>query len=61
VVDEISGCIDGHPKYGLALDHFRLNKFSSPNDGNYKVVREEIRRLAERAIGDSIPCGYSLI
>jgi hypothetical protein len=50
VVDEISGCIDGYPKYGLLLDHFRLNKFSSPKDGNYKAVREEIQRLVGKAI-----------
>ena len=56
MVDEISGCIDGYHKYGLPLDHFHLNKFSSPNDGNYKAVREEIRRLVEKATNDLILC-----
>lgn len=56
MVDEISGCIDGHPKYGLALDHFRLNKFSSLKDGNYKAVKEEIQRLVRKATDNSDSC-----
>ena len=49
VVDKVSGCIEGYPKHGLPLDHFRLNKFSDPEDGNYRAVRDEIQRLVEEA------------
>ena len=50
VVDEISGSIDGYRRYGLPVDHFRLNKFSKPDDGNYKVVQREIKRLVSEAL-----------
>ena len=49
VVDEISGCLEGHPKLGLPLDHFRLNKFSNPEDGKFKFVRDEVRRMVTEA------------
>ncbi|KAI4191398.1 MAG: hypothetical protein LQ348_003532 [Seirophora lacunosa] len=51
VVDEHSGCLDGHPKLGLASDHFQLNKFPSPEDSNYRLVCEEIVRMFESAPG----------
>ena len=49
VVDEHSGCLDGHPKIGLASEHFRMNKFADAKDSNYRLVCEEIVRLAESA------------
>ncbi|KAI4194041.1 MAG: hypothetical protein LQ346_003773 [Caloplaca aetnensis] len=49
VVDESSGCLDGHPKLGLASEHFRLNKFSSAQDSNYRLVCEEIVKMVENA------------
>ncbi|KAL8889355.1 MAG: hypothetical protein Q9192_006031 [Flavoplaca navasiana] len=49
VVDESSGCLDGHPKLGLASEHFRLNKFSTAQDSNYRLVCEEIVRMVEAA------------
>ena len=45
----MSACIDGYPKHGLSVDHFRLNKFSSPNDACYKAVAGEIQRLVREA------------
>jgi hypothetical protein len=47
VVDEISGCIDGFPKLGLALDHFQLNKFPSSDDNNYILVSAQVVKMAE--------------
>ncbi|KAL8732752.1 MAG: hypothetical protein Q9166_002533 [cf. Caloplaca sp. 2 TL-2023] len=49
VVDEHSGCLDGHPKLGLASEHFRMNKFTNAKDSNYRLVCEEIVRLVESA------------
>ncbi|KAL8910946.1 MAG: hypothetical protein Q9171_003813 [Xanthocarpia ochracea] len=49
VVDERSGCLDGHPKLGLASEHFQMNKFADTKDSNYRLVCEEIVRLAESA------------
>ncbi|KAL8937621.1 MAG: hypothetical protein Q9216_004336 [Gyalolechia sp. 2 TL-2023] len=51
IVDEKSGCLDGHPKLGLASEHFRLNKFSGPQDSNYRLVCEEIVKMVETAPG----------
>jgi hypothetical protein len=41
-VDERSGILVGHAHYGLALDHFELNKFPTPNGYFRQVVREVI-------------------
>ncbi|KAL8860914.1 MAG: hypothetical protein Q9178_002669 [Gyalolechia marmorata] len=49
IVDEHSGCLDGHPKLGLASEHFRMNSFADAKDSNYRLVCEEIVRLAESA------------
>lgn len=49
VVDEYSGCLDGHPKLGLASDHFHLNKFSDPGNSNYRLVCEEVVKFVESA------------
>ncbi|KAI9695891.1 MAG: hypothetical protein M1836_006008 [Candelina mexicana] len=51
VVDEQSGCLDGYPKLGLSTEHFRMNRFSDPEDSNYRLVCEEIVRLVESAPG----------
>jgi hypothetical protein len=42
----------------LALDHFRLNKFSNPNDGNYRAVRDEIKRLVKEAPQKFVACRH---
>lgn len=49
MVDEKSASIDGCLSYGLPLDHFRLNKFSDPDDGNYQDVCGEIVRFYNAA------------
>lgn len=51
MVDEKSGCLDGHPKLGLASEHFRMNRFSDPRDSNYRLVCEEIVKIVENAPG----------
>ncbi|KAL8833814.1 MAG: hypothetical protein Q9170_004074 [Blastenia crenularia] len=49
IVDEHSGCLDGHPKLGLASEHFRMNRFTDAADSNYRLVCQEIVRLVEMA------------
>jgi len=50
VVDETSGCIEGWPKCGLERNHFRMNKFHSPFDGDFILVRDDIGAMYERAL-----------
>ena len=45
MVPEESATFDGHPRYGLPLDYFSLNKFPGPDNGNFKDVCGEITRL----------------
>lgn len=49
MVDEASACIDGYPKHGLSVDHFRLNKFASPDDACFKAVAGEIQQMVTEA------------
>lgn len=49
VVDEVSSCIEGFPRFGLAADHFNIHRYNGPNDGNFQIVREELARLAAAA------------
>ncbi|KAF3000472.1 hypothetical protein E8E14_000812 [Neopestalotiopsis sp. 37M] len=49
VVDEVSGCLDGFPKLGLATDHFRIQRFGHPTDSNWLYVKEEIVKLAKNS------------
>ena len=49
MVDEISGCIDGFPKLGLACNHFQTNKFASPEDQNFAHVATQIKNMVESA------------
>ena len=50
VVDEASATLGSWPSYGLPLDHYSLNKFASPDDGNFKTVQIEIAKLYNRAL-----------
>ena len=50
VVDEVSATLGSYPSYGLPLDHYSLNKFASPEDGNFKTVQTEIAVLYNRAL-----------
>lgn len=45
VVDENSGVLDGHGRRGLGVDHFRLNKFADPEDGDYIAVSGQIKLM----------------
>jgi hypothetical protein len=45
VVDQVSATLGSYPSYGLPLDHYSLNKFASPDDGNFKTVQTEIAKL----------------
>ncbi|KAK4158894.1 hypothetical protein QBC43DRAFT_273523 [Cladorrhinum sp. PSN259] len=49
VVDEQSGSLHGHRNQGLPLDHFNLNKFTGPQDGNYTAVRFQLVKMAKKA------------
>ncbi|OBT55313.1 hypothetical protein VE04_04045 [Pseudogymnoascus sp. 24MN13] len=49
VVDEMSGCIEGFPKLGLPLDHFQINRYSDPADGNFVSIKEEVRAFVRAA------------
>lgn len=51
IVDEASATITSVEKLGLKSDHFHLNKYDGPKDGNYKYVSEEIRVTAQKADG----------
>jgi NACHT domain len=50
MVPEDSACLDiSETRCGLARDHFRLNKFTGPDDPEFCLVREQIKRLVENA------------
>ncbi|KAJ4374896.1 hypothetical protein N0V83_001974 [Neocucurbitaria cava] len=51
IVDEPSATITSVEKLGLKSDHFHLNKYDGPKDGNFKYVSEEIRVTAQKAEG----------
>ena len=51
IVDEASATITSVEKLGLKSDHFHLNKYDGPKDGNFKFVSEEIRITAQKADG----------
>jgi hypothetical protein len=38
VVSQSSATLDGYDSIELTTDHFQLNKFDDPEDGNYKLV-----------------------
>ncbi|EGU78519.1 hypothetical protein FOXB_10970, partial [Fusarium oxysporum f. sp. conglutinans Fo5176] len=49
VVEEASACIPGYNRIPLQADHFKINKFSGPNDRSFLSVSEEIRRMCADA------------
>jgi hypothetical protein len=51
IVDEGSATIAGEHQLALRSDHFRLNKFEGPKDGNFSAVSREIKILAQKADG----------
>ncbi|CAI6035875.1 unnamed protein product, partial [Clonostachys chloroleuca] len=48
--DAASATFDGHPKHGLEVDHFSLNKFNGPTNSHYLQVRAEILRFYKLAL-----------
>ncbi|KAJ4238413.1 hypothetical protein NW757_013041 [Fusarium falciforme] len=49
VVEETSACIPGLSRIPLQADHFRMNKFSGPDDRSFLSVSEEIRKMCAGA------------
>ncbi|KAK0733442.1 hypothetical protein B0T26DRAFT_736377 [Lasiosphaeria miniovina] len=45
VVNESSGTLNGHPKAGLSLGHFEMNKFEDSEDCHYQSVSYEIKNM----------------
>ncbi|KAM0324065.1 hypothetical protein ACHAQA_008254 [Verticillium albo-atrum] len=45
VVDEISACINGANRVSLQADHFKMNKYSGPDDHSFLSVSAELHRL----------------
>ncbi|KAL1794340.1 hypothetical protein ACET3X_007761 [Alternaria dauci] len=52
IVDQSSATIESFDHMSLMSDHFQLNKFTGPKDGNFTSVSDEIRETANKA--DSI-------
>jgi len=50
IVDAKSATFDGHPKYGLEVDHFSLNKFDGPTNSNYVQVCAVIKDFYNTAM-----------
>lgn len=52
IVDQASATIESFESISLMSDHFQLNKYPGPKDGNFTSVSDEIREIASKA--DSI-------
>ena len=61
MVDETSGTLLGRTKHGLTLDHFSLNKFSGPMDGNFVAVSNTIQDLFEKVVNKNGSSPRSLV
>lgn len=49
LVDEKSATLRSWPSYPLPLDHYTLNKFADPDDGNWRVLQRVILDCCEEA------------
>ena len=49
-MDEISACIDGYRKVPLPTDHFKINKYSGPDDPSYLAVYPLVVDMAQNAV-----------
>ncbi|RDW58661.1 hypothetical protein BP6252_13137 [Coleophoma cylindrospora] len=49
LVAESSACLPGFPRQGLHTTHSGMNKFSGPEDPNYKLVKDSIKNLVQGA------------
>lgn len=50
LVGRDSACLQGYESTALTLDHFRLNKFTSPQDTNFVLVRYVLRRMLSATV-----------
>ena len=46
-VDENSGCLDGAERIGLQRSHFDMNKFSDPEEEEYLIVVDVLKRMVK--------------
>jgi ankyrin repeat protein len=49
IVDQSSATIESFDSISLMSDHFQLNKYTGPKDGNFTSVSDEIRETANKA------------
>ncbi|KAJ5679285.1 hypothetical protein N7462_007529 [Penicillium macrosclerotiorum] len=49
-VNKSSGCLDGYRDFQLHLNHFNLNKFSSPNNDSFQKVVRHLQYLSSNPI-----------
>ena len=49
MVDQDQGTIDGFESFGLAADHFQLNKYPSPDDPNYERILSQLMTMIAEA------------
>jgi ankyrin repeat protein len=50
VVDERSGCIDGHRKVAMPTDHLKINKFTGRDDLGYRYTYPIIKEMATKGV-----------
>src|ERR1700727_1962149 len=56
VVKRASATLGSYPSEGLPLDHYSLNKFASPHDGNFEAVLAKIEELHADALDRGVGC-----
>src|SRR5437667_5050905 len=49
LVSDHSACLIGFPRQGLQATHSGMNKFDSPENGNFRLVKDTIRGFAKNA------------
>ena len=54
LVEEDSACFFGRPKLILDASHSMMNKFSGPDDANFGLVGNAIKRMVEEADGIAV-------
>ena len=48
IVDETSAYIPGYESLGLCSDHFRMNRYTGPDDPNYRLVIHQLKDMANK-------------
>ena len=49
LVPRESACLDGHRRIPLDVRHAMMNKFRSPDDGNFKLVASSLKEIVDNA------------